>query len=182
MTHPHSNETEAHWFHEILLPLLHEESSKNSVFVSWGWIHGRLSVCRELVDCLHQHNIKVFLISGGFRCIVEHVAAQLNIPRDHVYANRLKFYFNGKSEAPCVTLAEVSTCLNRTVRGFQGSTLVSMRVSPQPRAAGKERWSALWRSSMALRPWWWSEMELLTWRRALLLWVFSFSVHTHPPL
>uniref|UniRef100_A0A3Q4BBD2 Phosphoserine phosphatase n=1 Tax=Mola mola TaxID=94237 RepID=A0A3Q4BBD2_MOLML len=51
---------------------------------------------RELVDCLHQHNIKVFLISGGFRCIVEHVAAQLNIPRDHVYANRLKFYFNGE--------------------------------------------------------------------------------------
>ncbi|XP_061924115.1 phosphoserine phosphatase-like isoform X1 [Entelurus aequoreus] len=51
---------------------------------------------RELVDRLHQRNIKVFLISGGFRCIVEHVAAQLNIPLDHVYANRLKFYFNGE--------------------------------------------------------------------------------------
>ncbi|KAF0030468.1 hypothetical protein F2P81_017199 [Scophthalmus maximus] len=51
---------------------------------------------RELVDRLHQRNIKVFLISGGFRCIVEHVATQLNIPLHHVYANRLKFYFNGE--------------------------------------------------------------------------------------
>lgn len=51
---------------------------------------------RELVDSLHQRNIKVFLISGGFRCIVEHVATQLGIPLHHVYANRLKFYFNGK--------------------------------------------------------------------------------------
>uniref|UniRef100_UPI0037E71BC3 phosphoserine phosphatase n=1 Tax=Semicossyphus pulcher TaxID=241346 RepID=UPI0037E71BC3 len=51
---------------------------------------------RELIDRLHQRNIKVFLISGGFRCIVEHVATQLNIPLHHVYANRLKFYFNGE--------------------------------------------------------------------------------------
>lgn len=58
------------------------------------------SFSRELVDSLHQRNVKVFLISGGFRCIVEHVAAQLNIPQHHVYANRLKFYFNGESLAP----------------------------------------------------------------------------------
>ncbi|MEQ2189551.1 hypothetical protein GOODEAATRI_026372 [Goodea atripinnis] len=51
---------------------------------------------KELVDRLHERNIKVFLISGGFRCIVEHVASQLNIPLHHVYANRLKFYFNGE--------------------------------------------------------------------------------------
>lgn len=49
------------------------------------------------MDSLHQRNVKVFLISGGFRCIVEHVAAQLNIPQHHVYANRLKFYFNGET-------------------------------------------------------------------------------------
>lgn len=48
------------------------------------------------MDRLHQRSVKVFLISGGFRCIVEHVATQLGIPLDHVYANRLKFYFNGK--------------------------------------------------------------------------------------
>ncbi|XP_062843945.1 phosphoserine phosphatase [Trichomycterus rosablanca] len=51
---------------------------------------------KELVERLHQRNVKVFLISGGFRCIVEHVATQLGIPLDHVYANRLKFYFNGE--------------------------------------------------------------------------------------
>ncbi|XP_046891092.1 phosphoserine phosphatase isoform X1 [Hypomesus transpacificus] len=51
---------------------------------------------KELVDNLHQRNVNVFLISGGFRCIVEHVASQLSIPLHHVYANRLKFYFNGE--------------------------------------------------------------------------------------
>ncbi|KAK7172321.1 hypothetical protein R3I93_004594 [Phoxinus phoxinus] len=51
---------------------------------------------RELVERLHQRSVKVFLISGGFRCIVEHVASQLHIPLHHVYANRLKFYFNGE--------------------------------------------------------------------------------------
>ncbi|KAI1902801.1 hypothetical protein AGOR_G00019860 [Albula goreensis] len=51
---------------------------------------------KELVASLQQRNVKVFLISGGFRCIVEHVASQLNIPLHHVYANRLKFYFNGE--------------------------------------------------------------------------------------
>ncbi|XP_041919375.1 phosphoserine phosphatase isoform X2 [Alosa sapidissima] len=51
---------------------------------------------KELVDRLHERNVKVFLISGGFRCIVEHVASQLSIPHDNVYANRLKFYFNGE--------------------------------------------------------------------------------------
>lgn len=56
------------------------------------------STLRELVDSLHQRNVKVFLISGGFRCIVEHVATQLDIPLHHVYANRLKFYFNGNDE------------------------------------------------------------------------------------
>ncbi|XP_066513968.1 phosphoserine phosphatase-like [Hoplias malabaricus] len=51
---------------------------------------------KELMERLHQRNVHVFLISGGFRCIVEHVATQLGIPLDHVYANRLKFYFNGE--------------------------------------------------------------------------------------
>ncbi|TRY83376.1 hypothetical protein DNTS_016649 [Danionella cerebrum] len=50
----------------------------------------------QLVEKLHEHNVKVFLISGGFRSIIEPIAAQLNIPLDHIYANRLKFYFNGE--------------------------------------------------------------------------------------
>lgn len=65
------------------------------------------SFSRELVDSLHQRNVKVFLISGGFRCIVEHVAAQLNIPQHHVYANRLKFYFNGENFRPSVLIGNL---------------------------------------------------------------------------
>ncbi|XP_075709021.1 phosphoserine phosphatase [Rhinoderma darwinii] len=51
---------------------------------------------KELVHRLHQRNVQVFLISGGFRSIVEHVATALDIPLTNVYANRLKFYFNGE--------------------------------------------------------------------------------------
>lgn len=69
----------------------------------WLLTDVHVSLSRELVDCLHERNIKVFLISGGFRCIVEHVATQLNIPLHHVYANRLKFYFNGKGLRRSVT-------------------------------------------------------------------------------
>lgn len=53
--------------------------------------------CRELVSHLQERNVQVFLISGGFRSIVEHVASKLNIPSTNVFANRLKFYFNGKT-------------------------------------------------------------------------------------
>ncbi|XP_017722805.1 phosphoserine phosphatase isoform X2 [Rhinopithecus roxellana] len=50
----------------------------------------------ELVSRLQERNVQVFLISGGFRSIVEHVASKLNIPGTNVFANRLKFYFNGE--------------------------------------------------------------------------------------
>ncbi|XP_058425495.1 phosphoserine phosphatase isoform X1 [Diceros bicornis minor] len=51
---------------------------------------------RELVSRLQERNVQVFLISGGFRSIVEHVASKLNIPPTNVFANRLKFYFTGE--------------------------------------------------------------------------------------
>ncbi|XP_028131477.1 phosphoserine phosphatase [Diabrotica virgifera virgifera] len=51
---------------------------------------------RKLVDLLHKRHIPVFLISGGFKCIITPVAGQLQIPLDHVFANRLKFYFTGE--------------------------------------------------------------------------------------
>ncbi|XP_063465001.1 phosphoserine phosphatase isoform X3 [Symphalangus syndactylus] len=50
----------------------------------------------ELVSRLQERNVQVFLISGGFRSIVEHVASKLNIPATNVFANRLKFYFHGE--------------------------------------------------------------------------------------
>ncbi|CAG9832283.1 unnamed protein product [Diabrotica balteata] len=51
---------------------------------------------KKLVDLLHKRNIPVFLISGGFKCIIAPIANQLQIPLDHVFANRLKFYFAGE--------------------------------------------------------------------------------------
>lgn len=51
---------------------------------------------RELVSTLQARGKKVFLVSGGFRCLITPIATQLNIPPENIYANRLKFYFTGK--------------------------------------------------------------------------------------
>lgn len=50
---------------------------------------------RNLVQILHNKQIPIFLISGGFKCIIAPIAQQLNIPLENIYANRLKFYFTG---------------------------------------------------------------------------------------
>lgn len=50
---------------------------------------------RELVSELHIRNVPVYLVSGGFRTIIEPVAELLDIPKKNIFANNLKFYFNG---------------------------------------------------------------------------------------
>jgi len=45
----------------------------------------------ELVDALHRRNVKVFLVTGGFRAIVLPVAKILDIPEANVFANVLHF-------------------------------------------------------------------------------------------
>lgn len=94
-----------------------------------------LSFPRELVDSLHQRNVKVFLISGGFRCIVEHVAAQLNIPQHHVYANRLKFYFNGERSSRknhFVRLAKRSVLLLLQQKSFMPRDITHKSKNVEP--------------------------------------------------
>ncbi|XP_037302845.1 phosphoserine phosphatase-like [Manduca sexta] len=49
----------------------------------------------QLVKELHERGVIVYLVSGGFRSLIEPVAERLNIPPSNIYANRLKFYFNG---------------------------------------------------------------------------------------
>lgn len=49
----------------------------------------------ELVDTLHRKNIKVYLITGGFKAIVLPVAKRLNIPETNVFSNVLFFDENG---------------------------------------------------------------------------------------
>ncbi|XP_038220649.1 phosphoserine phosphatase isoform X2 [Zerene cesonia] len=50
----------------------------------------------ELVKLLQDKGVVVYLVSGGFRSLIEPVADKLSIPRSNVFANRLKFFFNGE--------------------------------------------------------------------------------------
>jgi phosphoserine phosphatase len=45
----------------------------------------------ELLDVLARRGVKVFLVSGGFRQIIEPLADSLGIPVSHVFANNLLF-------------------------------------------------------------------------------------------
>ncbi|KAK7495488.1 hypothetical protein BaRGS_00013186 [Batillaria attramentaria] len=45
----------------------------------------------ELVSLLQSRKTSVFLVSGGFRRIIEPAAQCLNIPPEHLFANRLLF-------------------------------------------------------------------------------------------
>lgn len=51
---------------------------------------------KEFVSRLRKANKTVYLITGGFDCIIEPVAEELGIPLDHMFANKLFFHFNGK--------------------------------------------------------------------------------------
>ncbi|KAK9845936.1 hypothetical protein WJX81_006457 [Elliptochloris bilobata] len=49
----------------------------------------------ELVARLQARGADVFLVSGGFRAIIDPIADLLAIPRDHVYANTILFQEDG---------------------------------------------------------------------------------------
>lgn len=59
----------------------------------------------ELVQKLQGRGCQVFLVSGGFRAIIDPIAAILGIPQDHVFANTILFKV---TPHPCQTLA--TTC------------------------------------------------------------------------
>ena len=40
---------------------------------------------------LHDRGTAVYLVSGGFKSIIEGAAEQLNIPNENIFANRLLF-------------------------------------------------------------------------------------------
>ncbi|GFN77428.1 phosphoserine phosphatase [Plakobranchus ocellatus] len=50
---------------------------------------------KDLVRLLMRMNKKVFLVSGGFRRIIEPVAVALSLPADHIFANTLLFNNDG---------------------------------------------------------------------------------------
>lgn len=60
-----------------------------------------LYINRDLVSVLQDHEVPIYLVSGGFDVMIEPVAEELSIPFDNIFANKLKFYFNGKVFSIC---------------------------------------------------------------------------------
>ena len=56
---------------------------------------------------LFQRGVEVYLVSGGFREVIEPLADHLAIPRDHIYANRL--FFNEEGHHSYHTVAEINS-------------------------------------------------------------------------
>lgn len=50
---------------------------------------------RELIDQLRQNSAEIYLVSGGFDCLIEPVADALEVPLCNLFANKLYFQFNG---------------------------------------------------------------------------------------
>lgn len=50
---------------------------------------------RELIDQLRQNSAEIYLVSGGFDCLIEPVADALEVPLCNLFANKLYFHFNG---------------------------------------------------------------------------------------
>lgn len=44
---------------------------------------------------MHNKNVKVYLVSGGFYSLIEPIAIELGIPLENLYVNRLFFNYNG---------------------------------------------------------------------------------------
>lgn len=51
---------------------------------------------KEFVQRLRDANKSVYLITGGFDCLVGPIAEKFGIPLDHLFANKLHFQFNGQ--------------------------------------------------------------------------------------
>ncbi|XP_078362175.1 phosphoserine phosphatase-like [Oculina patagonica] len=51
---------------------------------------------RELVKKLHERGTAVYLVSGGFKSIIQRAAEQLDIPNENIFANRLLFDDEGR--------------------------------------------------------------------------------------
>lgn len=52
-------------------------------------------VSRSFIEHLRREGKEIYLISGGFHCLIDPVAEELAIPMNHLFANKLLFDFNG---------------------------------------------------------------------------------------
>lgn len=72
---------------------------------------------------------RVYLISGGFDCLIHPIAALLEIPKENVFANRLKFYYDGSyagfdEEQPTSRSGGKSAVIKRLREEFGHSKIV----------------------------------------------------------
>lgn len=51
---------------------------------------------KNLINKLKSENKEVYLITGGFDCLINPVAEQVGIPLENVFANKLFFTYNGE--------------------------------------------------------------------------------------
>lgn len=50
---------------------------------------------KAFIEYLRTKGIEIYLVSGGFDCLIEPVATELGIPLRNVFANKLLFSFQG---------------------------------------------------------------------------------------
>ena len=56
----------------------------------------KICFCRELIHKLEKRGCAIFLVSGGMLEIILPVALKLGISKENIFANRLKYYFDGQ--------------------------------------------------------------------------------------
>lgn len=72
-----------------------------------------LKISRELITHLKSKNIKVYLITGGFSCLIEPVAKAVGIPMENVFANKLLFFYNGDYAGKIFFIIWFKTFINK---------------------------------------------------------------------
>lgn len=94
----------------------------------------------KLIKLLFQRDVQVYLVSGGFREVIEPLAEYLGIPSEHIFANRMFFTDDGKyrgfdeseptssSGGKPIVVAQLKRKHNRVVMVGDGAT--DMEASP----------------------------------------------------
>lgn len=59
---------------------------------------------KELVDLLHSRGVSVYVISGGFRRLIEPITNNLRIEKGHLYCNVLLFNEAGNENTTTILL------------------------------------------------------------------------------
>lgn len=86
---------------------------------------------KRFVEQLKNEGKQVYLISGGFHCLIEPVANELGIPLSHLYANRLLFYYNGEyagfdRDQPTSKSGGKAEAISRIRQQYEADTIVTM--------------------------------------------------------